>query len=454
MSLSSHLSKSYGIAWQHLPKSGEKLFPWRKYTTGSSTFRTRPKLDRLETISDKSNTFAPSIATSNKTVKSFRRQEPDPIIKDIENVQNDSTKYKNLDSNKITQRPSLTSRSRSSSWSTRLEQKNKELTQGPAVPLDRPFTLPSGQFKPKQSLGQNFLSDQNYVNKICDAFSDSSKEGHRVIEVGPGAGALTRVLFPRYPLMTAIELDQRAVAFLGKKLPDLKVLHTDVLTVNWAALAAEREGPVSIIANLPYYIVSQVLFSFADCSRAISKAVVTMQWEVAERITAKPRTKDYGIPSVVFQLYCKPELNFKIPPSVFYPQPAVDSALVTLDFSKPHPELQRIKVDKLRLVLSTAFQQRRKMLRASLKDLLKADGLTLPESWAELRPDALSPVQWIHLVVDLYGEVTKEEREMNEHARSQVDATHEKRYAGQIIWRKNISPTAKVNMIALNDITP
>jgi hypothetical protein len=84
---------------------------------------------------------------------------------------------------------------------------------------DRPFTLPPGQFRPKQSLGQNFLSDQNYVLKICDAFVDTSAKGHRVVEIGPGPGALTRVLYQRYPDMTAIEIDQRAVAFLGEKLP-------------------------------------------------------------------------------------------------------------------------------------------------------------------------------------------------------------------------------------------
>ena len=88
---------------------------------------------------------------------------------------------------------------------------------------DRPFTLPAGQFKPKQSLGQNFLSDQNYVLKICDAFTDTSSEGHRVVEIGPGPGALTRVLYQRYPSMTAIEIDQRAVAFLGEKLPGLLI---------------------------------------------------------------------------------------------------------------------------------------------------------------------------------------------------------------------------------------
>jgi Ribosomal RNA adenine dimethylase len=86
---------------------------------------------------------------------------------------------------------------------------------------DRPFTLPSGKFKPRQSLGQNFLSDQNYVMKICDSFKDDSDKGRNVIEIGPGPGALTRVLYRRYPNMTAIEIDERAVDFLTEKIPGI-----------------------------------------------------------------------------------------------------------------------------------------------------------------------------------------------------------------------------------------
>ena len=291
---------------------------------------------------------------------------------------------------------------RESKYSTRTKSTN-------ANP-DRPFTLPPGAFRPKQSLGQNFLSDQNYVVKICDALRDDSAEGCRVVEVGPGPGALSRVLFVRYPAMTAIELDQRAVAFLADKLPGLSVRHQDVLTVDWPALALDKGGPISIIANLPYYIVSQVLFSFADAHQSISQAVVTMQLEVAERITAKPSTKQYGIPSVVFQLYSQPKMNFKIPPSVFYPKPNVDSALVTLDFTKPHAELHRCRGDDLRRVLTTAFRQRRKMMRQSLKELLLRDGLVIPDKWATMRPEQLQPVDFVHLTTDLYGEATEAER--------------------------------------------
>jgi len=181
-----------------------------------------------------------------------------------------------------------------------------------------------------------------------------------------------------------------------------------------------------------------------------------MQLEVAERVTAKPKTKAYGIPSVVFQLYCTPKMNFKIPPSVFFPKPNVDSALVTFDFTKPHPELSRINGANLRTLLTKSFQQRRKvcvhvcvymcvyvyigwdtpisypispitiltstplyppthtpkythththtyiqMLRASLKDLLLAEDMELPERWQTLRPE-VSVCVYIYICVYLH----------------------------------------------------
>ena len=120
-------------------------------------------------------------------------------------------------------------------------------------------------------------------------------DGHKVVEIGPGPGALTRVLYERYPKMTAIEIDQRAVEFLGTKLPGIKVINKDVLEVDWSEIALEKNGKINIIANLPYYIVSQVLFSLADSYKCIDKAIVTMQLEVAERICAVPNTKEYGM---------------------------------------------------------------------------------------------------------------------------------------------------------------
>jgi 16S rRNA (adenine1518-N6/adenine1519-N6)-dimethyltransferase len=122
------------------------------------------------------------------------------------------------------------------------------------------------------------------VEKIVNALVVDSEEGHRVIEIGPGSGAITRVLHKKYPRMTAIEIDQRAVKFLSEKIPELNCLHLNVLNADWGTLATERCGKLNILGNLPYYITSQVLFTLADHYTAINQAVVTMQLEVCIRV--------------------------------------------------------------------------------------------------------------------------------------------------------------------------
>lgn len=313
--------------------------------------------------------------------------------------------------------------------------------------------LPKGAFAPKQSLGQNYLSDQNYVLKIVNALEAGAtvgasaaraiageSNGARVVELGPGAGALSRVLVERYPSMMAIELDGRAVALLAQSLPALTVLESDVLQVNYKALSEIRGGPLVVVGNLPYYITSQILFSFVDCAPVVRRAIVTMQWEVAQRLIAAPNTKDYGILSVVFQLYASPKVNFKIPPTVFYPQPKVDSALVTIDFPETREPFD-VSARDLRRVITAAFQQRRKMLRQSLKVLLKeageqkklgtpsdlssdvevatqecdtddkshsADAVVLPEEWGTKRPEQLAPEDFLTVTELIFG--PKQER--------------------------------------------
>mmetsp|Transcript_23791 Transcript_23791/g.82270 ORF Transcript_23791/g.82270 Transcript_23791/m.82270 type:complete len:168 (+) Transcript_23791:285-788(+) len=125
-----------------------------------------------------------------------------------------------------------------------------------------------------------------------------------------------------------------------------------------------------------------------------------MQLEVAQRLVAKPRSKEYGILSVVFQLYCKPTIAFKIPPAAFYPVPKVTSALVTIEF----PEVrEKFPVDpkKLRTVIRTAFGKRRKMLRHSLKPIL--EGKLLSEEWARRRPEELEPPEFLKLTAEIFG---------------------------------------------------
>jgi len=135
-----------------------------------------------------------------------------------------------------------------------------------------------------------------------------------------------------------------------------------------------------------------------------------MQLEVAERISAQPSTKQYGIPSVIFQLYGSTKMNFKIPPTVFFPVPKVDSALVTIDFTTPHRDLHLIEMDHLRKIVTMAFRQRRKMMRQSLKDLLLSEALVLPDRWATKRPEELRPEEFIQLTIDVYGGKKDEHR--------------------------------------------
>jgi ribosomal RNA small subunit methyltransferase A len=307
-------------------------------------------------------------------------------------------------------------------------------------------TLPSGRFRPKQSLGQNFLRDGNTVTKIIKAFHKDATLTRQVdppviVELGPGAGALTDPLVKTYGtnVLQCIEVDPRSVELLQEKHPSLTVHYEDVLQVDYPKMAEQQGQPLIIVGNLPYYITSQILFALADASHsgAVDSATVTMQWEVAQRMVAPTRSKDYGILSVVFQLYANVNLHFKIPPTVFYPQPKVDSALVGLHFLGPtrlRERLAGVNPAHLRRVVTTAFQQRRKTVRNSLKKLAQelyganmsniwtmqptlpaciqeavkrgdefAATQDLPQDWASKRPEELTPGQFVELTRLLFG---------------------------------------------------
>ena len=154
--------------------------------------------------------------------------------------------------------------------------------------------LPAGKLKPKQSLGQNYLRDGNTVVKIVKAFhQDATRDGKpikTIVELGPGAGALTDRLVDNYgtDILQCIEVDDRAVEILNERYPDLVVHHADVLQVNYPEMAKKEGQPLVVFGNLPYYITSQILFALADASHygAVDCATVTMQWEVAQRMVA------------------------------------------------------------------------------------------------------------------------------------------------------------------------
>ncbi|KAJ1456773.1 S-adenosyl-L-methionine-dependent methyltransferase [Pelagophyceae sp. CCMP2097] len=137
---------------------------------------------------------------------------------------------------------------------------------------NKPPTLPSGAFRPKQSLGQNYLSDQNFVLKICNSLKVPEADAAKVVELGPGLGALTRILVKSYPEMLAVEIDERAVVLLRERYPaPTTILHCDVLELDYAKLAELKGGRLSVIGNLPYYITSQILFQFVDYHKYVAR---------------------------------------------------------------------------------------------------------------------------------------------------------------------------------------
>ncbi len=236
----------------------------------------------------------------------------------------------------------------------------------------------------KKALGQNFLLDLNLTRRIARAAGPLS--GHAVIEVGPGPGGLTRaLLLEGAEKVIAIERDERAIPALEEiaaRWPGrLEILHDDALEVDYPALAAQAELPVKVVANLPYNIATPLLTGWLthtapprapahhDWPPWWESLTLMFQKEVAERITAAPKTKAYGRLAVLAQWRAQPRILFEVPPRAFTPPPKVTSAIVHI-VPGARPALPR-DVAALERMTQAAFGQRRKMLRQSLKSLVK-----------------------------------------------------------------------------------
>jgi len=221
---------------------------------------------------------------------------------------------------------------------------------------------------PKKSLGQNFLIDRNIAAKIVREFDP--KPGDTVLEIGPGEGALTGLLLESGCRLIAVELDPRAAEKIRSGYGTrIEVIEKDILKTDLREIAhALGASRLRVIGNIPYYITSPILFHLIDQREVVSDAMMMMQREVADRLVAKPRTKDYGILAVMAQTYALPKRLFDVGPRCFYPPPRVTSAIVRLDFR----DLEGIAgIERQhRQIVRAAFNQRRKTLRNSLAQLL------------------------------------------------------------------------------------
>ena len=226
-------------------------------------------------------------------------------------------------------------------------------------------------FKFSKSLGQNFLIDTNVIDRILEGAR--VKEGDYVIEVGPGIGTLTKEMGRSAEKVVAIEIDKTLIPILEETLedfPNIEVINQDILKVNVQELVKEKlnGGPVKLVANLPYYITTPIVMKFLEEDIPVTDIVVMVQKEVADRMNAKPNTKDYGALSVAVQYYCDTEIVAKAPRHMFVPQPNVDSIVIGLHVR----DEKKYVVDNEDIFFKTvkaSFGQRRKTLLNSLGGL-------------------------------------------------------------------------------------
>lgn len=231
------------------------------------------------------------------------------------------------------------------------------------------------------------------IAKIADSVPAGADDW--VVEIGPGDGALTEQLAARYKRFLAIEIDPVMVQHLNESLPDVKVLHQDILAFDWGEVG-EQDEPVHVVGNLPYYITSQILFALLAERRRLKTATLMMQKEVARRIVAEHGNREYGILSVQTQLMSTPSILFDVPPGVFSPPPKVDSSVLQLQFDQGALPCSD---EHLKTVVRTAFNQRRKKLSNALKPV--TDSLPADIVDASLRPEALTPAMYASLTARL-----------------------------------------------------
>ena len=227
------------------------------------------------------------------------------------------------------------------------------------------------KFKAKKSLGQNFITDKNFLQKICELIPIDSKTN--IIEIGPGNGSLTEFLIKNNPKsLTLIEKDRELAKKLQGDYKDndkIKIKNEDALDFNYDTL--KLEGNVVIVGNLPFNVSSQLLVKWLSVEKwppFYSRMILMFQKEVAERIVSKHNNKSYGRLSVISQARCKVEKKLTAPAKIFFPTPKVDGMII--DF-KPIINKKNVNFNKLKKILKKAFSQRRKKISTNLKEHIK-----------------------------------------------------------------------------------
>ena len=225
-------------------------------------------------------------------------------------------------------------------------------------------------FNFQKKFGQNFQIDEHVLDKIIRA-AEITKDDY-VLEIGPGIGTMTQYLACAAREVTAVEIDRALIPILEdtlKEYDNVSIINEDILKVDIAALAKEKNGgrPIKVVANLPYYITTPIIMGLFESHVPLESITVMVQKEVADRMQVGPGTKDYGALSLAVQYYAEPYIVANVPPNCFMPRPAVGSAVIRLTrHQKPPVEVMDEKL-MFRLIRAS-FNQRRKTLANGLKN--------------------------------------------------------------------------------------
>lgn len=268
----------------------------------------------------------------------------------------------------------------------------------------------------RPKLGQNFLTDQSAAERIVAALGDIRSA--TVIEIGPGQAVLTSMLAKRTGRLIAIELDRVLAAQLSLKFsrePNVEIIEADVLTVDIANLIARKPDPIlhlpqaqkaKVIGNLPYYITSDILLHLFHFHEWISEIVIMVQREVADRIAAKPGTRDYGLLSATAQMYARVENLFTLPPGAFSPPPKVHSSVLRLIMSTRVAELG-VETEPFVEFLKLSFGQKRKTLLNNLKSNYDAAAVRSALKGQRLREDVRAEAMPLEKAAGVFRALTQ-----------------------------------------------
>ena len=269
------------------------------------------------------------------------------------------------------------------------------------IPQNTIAVLQKYHFNFQKKFGQNFLIDTTVLDRIISS-AEITKEDC-VLEIGPGIGTMTQYLAERAGSVVAVEIDKALIPILEETLQDydnVTVINDDILKVDINRLVEEKNGgrPIKVVANLPYYITTPIIMGLFESRVPLKSITIMVQKEVAERLYAKPGTKDYGALSVWIQSYVRVEWGFVVGPGAFNPPPKVDSAVVT--FIPLPRERHPADPKALSSILKLCFQLRRKQLQSILRRAGRDDTAAALERLGiapEARPETLTPEQFQQL---------------------------------------------------------